>query len=125
MSVFNQVSDSRLAVIEAILQKIAQGSKPESGKDLAESFTIVELAVISNGMINPNSTPAEVETILDYLEPVFKVYEAIGIPLHLPFNRMNAAQRQAVDKGQEDIKAVGRLLNLWQKANKGEPVTES
>jgi|GEM_PF-5382850 hypothetical protein len=120
MSVFDSISESRLELIEKIAIKLGQlqnqSLEASFGAQLAESLTLTEALLISLGL-EGEAIEASLDAAMSKLEPLLKVYEAIGIPLHVPQNRLSSAQREAIEKSQADLQAVNRLLKLWQKAN--------
>lgn len=119
-SVIEEVDEGRLESIRGIFQTTDFSKVDETAflKEMFETLTIAESTLIGVGIFagETEATPDEQLGFLDRVDALLMVCKIIGIPVHLPINQMNDAQKAAIEAGKEDLRVVSRLIKLWQKA---------
>lgn len=114
------ISDDRLNIILSIVKKVTQhpdAVTSEMQNQLSASLTIAESSLLAMIIKASITTEEEIAQILATLNDYLSILQLIGIPLETPLNQMNSKQQEAIETGQDDLMAIGRLRSLWKNAN--------
>lgn len=121
MGYMDSMDESRMDTIIDVIKKLHEVSskggdtKPLFDK-LAERMTVAEVMIIAS-VLTSKGTEEQVLAELDGVEQLLDIHKAIGVPLETRMSELTPAQKQAIDEGAEDAKALRRMVDRWKKAN--------